>query len=420
MSVFSRSRITVPELLLSLGVVLSLLTLFAPVFGRAGSSDATVCIWNLSQIARAIQLYAADNDALLPPTEHDPAAIAYFSLGGTDCGVAEQANPYLRWPVVLEPYVARAAWTCPRARLSDTAQFIIPSDCDWLEYLADNAGSWGQDTDYPLCPRPTWPSGWGGEVTDTLAQGRLAGGSAASRAAASSRGGDDSRERNLPAIGVDQPIPQPDAVSIDSRPDRRAEPSRTSAKTALDRAARLGGKSRRLPAPPQPFRQSLGCNRESAGLDLRAVWNPGSYVICADTGAIGDAFGAGNLAYPDICALECANEECGWADWVNCASWAAACGLYTYAPMDGSFLRQGRPGTGTSGLDRRAPYARHHGGVNLGFLDGHTAWANSEYLLDQSPTWGGLSGGSFSGYSFWAPTSDCGFSDYYPGVPTLR
>ena len=39
--------------------------------------------------------------------------------------------------------------------------------------------------------------------------------------------------------------------------------------------------------------------------------------------------------------------------------------------------------------DLRRPYARHLGGVNLGFLDGHASWWNSERLLAKVAESGG-------------------------------
>ena len=82
----------------------------------------------------------------------------------------------------------------------------------------------------------------------------------------------------------------------------------------------------------------------AAGERAAALPDPKWFVICADGGAQVDRFYTGTLAYPDICALECGNEECGWVDWEEC-TWAADCGLWT-----GAFWRTrrcGRRGRGT-------------------------------------------------------------------------
>ena len=153
------------------------------------------------------------------------------------------------------------------------------------------------------------------------------------------------------------------------------------------------------------FRQSIGANKAAFGLRPEELGDPSVFVICADAGAQADYFSTGTLAYPDLCALECANEVCGWIDWEKCP-WAADCG----APNDGSFLRD---------PDLRKPHARHRGGVNLGFLDGHAAWFASEDVIAQSPSKGNAARGRLRGYGPNGPTSDCDFAEDNPGVPTL-
>jgi prepilin-type processing-associated H-X9-DG protein len=133
--------------------------------------------------------------------------------------------------------------------------------------------------------------------------------------------------------------------------------------------------------------------------------DPVNYYLVGDGGArTAYVLGIGIAAYPDICALECGNEVCGSADWEACASWGADCGLYYIAPNDGSFLAD--PGL-------RKPYARHFGGVNCGFLDGHAQWINSEELIRK------VRDGYITQLQAWGPTSDCGFADIHPGVPTI-
>jgi len=350
--------------LTELGVLVAatflLVSLFSPLSARvvrervAREEQGSPCIWNVHAIAVALRMYAADHDSRLPPSEHNEAAIQYFNTapGGRGyaserCNRVDQANPYLRWPVVLDGYLrTRSVWSCPQARLEAGAEFIIGRE-DWLTYLAENEGLWGTGTGFCVADT-TFPCGWGGWVTDSLIQRGLG-----------------SRETGA-------------------------------------------------------FVQSIAYNGSfSRDLDIRYVARPDSYVLVADGGALGEAFCTGTLSYPDLCALECGNSVCGWADWEVC-TWAADCGLYDFAPNDGSFLQP------TGWRDRFAPislrsaYARHHGGVNVGFLDGHAQWVNSESLIDQSPTWSDPTRGTLRGYSNWGPTSDCGFvEETGGGVPTL-
>jgi prepilin-type processing-associated H-X9-DG protein len=136
------------------------------------------------------------------------------------------------------------------------------------------------------------------------------------------------------------------------------------------------------------FVQSIALNRERYDLKLAAVDDPVKFAICGDSGSNGTMWATGT-AYPDICALGC-SAICGWADWDIC-TWAADCGLYCYAPNDGSFV---------ANPELRKPYARHLSGVNVGYLDGHASWINSEALLMK------IRDGDVQGIDNWAPTSD--------------
>ncbi len=347
------------ELLVLVLAVVLLVSLFAPVSARirrpalTGGEQPTYCLWNVRAITAALRMYAADHDFRLPPSEHDETALQYFNTypGGRgyrpiDCHRVDQANPYLRWPVVLDSYLpTRSVWSCSRARLEGGAEFIIGRE-DWLTFLMENEGAWGLGTGFCIATT-TFPSGWGGTVTDSLRQGVLA--------------------------------------------------------------------SRGTGAFVQSIATNAIANRDR---DLRYISNPEVYVIVADGGAQLETFSTGTLAYPDLCALECGNSVCGWADWELC-TWAAYCGLYNMAPNDGSFLPQLGLYRRLVGASLRSPYARHHRGVNLGFLDGHAQWVNSEWLIWQSPTAADPQRGTLRGYSNWGPTSDCGFSQLFPGVRTL-
>ena len=357
------------------GEALLVLGILAILSGMASKrprlTPEEVCLGNVKAVCGAIQMYLSDNDGTLPPREHREDVIAYFNdepgrggPGESDkmyewlvnyrCETAREANPYLRWPVILDPYLAsRTVWRCPSATLEHPAAFIIGGE-DWLSQLQENEDVWGSGG--KLCVARAYPPGWGGQVTDSLRQERVV----------------------APSGAITAPRPQSVGVRVDE-------------------------------APPGVFVQSIGVNGLAAELDVKSVDDPAWFVICADAGAQVDRFSTGTLAYPDICALECGNEVCGWVDWEEC-TWATDCGLYDHAPKDGSFLVS---------TELRQTRARHKGGVNIGFLDGHARWLHSERVIALSPSAGDPERGRLRGYRPWGPTSDCGFAEEHPGVPTL-
>jgi prepilin-type N-terminal cleavage/methylation domain-containing protein/prepilin-type processing-associated H-X9-DG protein len=330
---------TLIELLVVIAIIGILAAMVFPVFARAReSARKAVCLSNVKNITLAIQMYLADNNDTLPPSERRQEAFDYFETcpGGRSytsslpsCNRLDQANPYLPWPVIFDEYVKnREVWRCPSARLENGAGWIIGYLPDWLSYLKSTEGDWGAnnwDNGGPCYI--AWPRGWGGDVTDSIAQGRLAGW----------------------ATGF---------------------------------------------GAHKPFIQSIG-TASHYDLKLVEVDDPVSFYICGDGGAqTAQLTGLGIAAYPDICALECANSTCGWVDWDYC-TWAADCGLYDQAPNDGSFL---------ANPELRKPYSRHLGGVNCGFLDGHAKWIPSEALLNMYKE------GDIEGIDAWAPNTECGFT----------
>jgi prepilin-type processing-associated H-X9-DG protein len=309
-----------------------------PVFARAReSARKAVCLSNVKNIALAIQMYLADNNDVLPPDEANRTAQNYLKTvpGGhpsrsydmsdpaDTCNRDIQANPYLRWPVILDEYVKnREVYVCPSNKVFNGAAWIVPGP-NYLAYYIAYEGDWGKNSDDRSdgpC-YPAFPPGWGGTVTDSFAQEKLA-----------------------------QDMGQ-DAVQ-------------------------------------KVFAQSVGINGGIPGLKLVAVNDPVNYYICGDSGVQNDVNGLGIAAYPDICALECSS-TCGWADWDYC-TWAADCGLYNNAPNDGSFL---------ANPELRKPYARHLGGVNCGFLDGHASWIHSDLLVKK------VAEGDIAGIDSWGPNS---------------
>jgi prepilin-type processing-associated H-X9-DG protein len=339
-------RLSLGELLAALAIIGALSTLLLPAFARArANARAAVCLGNIRTIAQAVRMYLTDNDDSLPPVEHDPQVLAYFDTrpGGRGldmwdpadsphCLRAKQSNPYLRWPVILDEYLlTRDVWRCPDARLQGGASFIY-GGADWLAELQANEGKWGGRSSTGLCPRLMgYPAGWGGEVTDSLRQRRL----------------------------------------------------------AVPRSER--GKQ----ASAGMFLQSIAANEVATEDPWLASEDPAWFVVVADGGGSLGAFSTGTLAYPDLCHLECASaapaDPMHWqADWENCP-WTRQCGAIAEMKLD---------------VNLRRPYARHHGGVNVGFLDGHAQWFDSEEVIALSPTHRNPQRGKLRGYLPWGPTRD--------------
>jgi prepilin-type N-terminal cleavage/methylation domain-containing protein/prepilin-type processing-associated H-X9-DG protein len=175
---------TLIELLVVIAIIGILAAMVFPVFARAReSARKAVCLSNVKNIALAIQMYLADNNDVLPPEAHDAAAWAYLDPGhpygyeGDDghCVMAGPANPYLRWPVVLDEYTKnRDVWRCPSAKMNEGAMFMIPVP-NYLAYLEGTDPMWGGDRpdgQSPCICHDCWPSGWGGDVTDSVAQNK--------------------------------------------------------------------------------------------------------------------------------------------------------------------------------------------------------------------------------------------------------
>ena len=186
-----RRGFTLIELLVVIAIIGILAAMVFPVFARAReSARKAVCLSNIKNINLAIQMYLSDYDDMFPPREHRQEVLDYFAgtPGGGDnlmedgsCNPTKvsQANPFLRPPVILDPYVRnRDVWRCPSARLEGGPGVIVdPSYAGgWLGYWQYWQGSWGTGKDIEGVCWTAWPPGWGGTVTDTMLQNMSADG----------------------------------------------------------------------------------------------------------------------------------------------------------------------------------------------------------------------------------------------------
>jgi prepilin-type N-terminal cleavage/methylation domain-containing protein/prepilin-type processing-associated H-X9-DG protein len=297
-----RKGFTLIELLVVIAIIAILAAMLFPVFARARESARKIqCLSNVKNIAMAVQMYLSDYDRF-PPGEHNANVLHWLKnkMGCCDRGIAcraMQANPYVRWPVVLDEYTKnRDVWRCPSAAnwLSYGINWGYGSG-NWFQYMADK---WDLCRLQP-CSRP-YPTGWGGSITDSVTQGACAGES-------------------------------------------------------------TGG-----------LAQAIGCPTRLQDMKTSQMEDPVRYVVAADSGqTANDVERTSNVAYPDVCRIDHAacDPTCGY-DWVNCPQ-TQQCGggkgVYQFG-TDVEFRK-------THGK------ARHMGGSNLGFADGHAAWMDSEAIL---------------------------------------
>ena len=359
-----RRGFTLIELLVVIAIIGILAAMVFPVFARAReSARKAVCLSNVKNLALAVQMYLGDNNDCFPPHETRSEVIDYFDLkpGGRTsssyngnanghCGVIRDAQPYVKWAVVLDEYTKnRDVYRCPSAKMQNGACFIYPVQ-DWLGYLKAQEGNWGR-TDPTLGPcAGGWPKGWGGDVTDSILQRRYA---------VAGQLGEDAANKS--------------------------------------------------------FVQSIGFMQDEwAGKKLAQVEDTVNAVVIYEAGSWIWGVSSALAAYPDLCNLECSNTQCGgWYDWDYCASWAASCGLYNGAPNNGAFMAD---------VSLRKPYARHLGGDNLGFLDGHAQWVAAEEIIRK-----GNIDWEYEGLGCWGPTAHCfkcthdgtTWESAYPGVPVM-
>jgi prepilin-type N-terminal cleavage/methylation domain-containing protein/prepilin-type processing-associated H-X9-DG protein len=181
-----RSGFTLIELLVVIAIIGILAAMLFPVFARAReSARKTQCLANVKNIAMSIQIYLTDYDRF-PPGQHDPAYTEFMDThpgggaSGYSCDPRDfYADPYLRWPVILDEYVkSREVWKCPSARNPGGANWVVPAATDaiWWHVLRDNEGAWGQAGCAGGGPcSGGWPSGWGGTVTDSIHQQECSG-----------------------------------------------------------------------------------------------------------------------------------------------------------------------------------------------------------------------------------------------------
>jgi prepilin-type N-terminal cleavage/methylation domain-containing protein/prepilin-type processing-associated H-X9-DG protein len=177
-----RKGFTLIELLVVIAIIGILAAMVFPVFARAReSARKVVCLSNAKNIALGVQMYLSDYNDTFPPYETRPEVVDYMNGIGLGCDIqVKNTNPFLAWPVVLDEYIKnRDVWRCPSAKRIQGPGPIIPNygPEGWFGYLQDNEQEWGPGwwaPDWSLAPCLVYyPPGWGGDVTDSVAQQRM-------------------------------------------------------------------------------------------------------------------------------------------------------------------------------------------------------------------------------------------------------
>jgi len=339
--------LTVAELLVAVAVVGVLSALLLPAFSRARSNARmAVCLGNIHTIAQAVRMYLADNDGSLPPMERSQRIIAYFNTrpggGGTD-----------QWNETKNPTChLRAGQSNPYLRWPVILDQYLPTRDVWR------------------CP-----------------DARLEGG------ASFINGGHDwvahlrANEGKWGRYSPGHLCPR--SLSFPAGWGGDVTDSLIQGQQAVPRS------DRGRPASAGMFIQSVAANEMADDKPDYRLEDSAWFVVVADGGGSLGGFCAGTLAYPDLCHLECASANPSdlshWqADWENCP-WSRRCGAIAEMKLN---------------VNLRRLYARHQGGVNIGFLDGHARWFDSEEVLAQAPTFANPQRGELRGIEPWGPTKD--------------
>jgi len=178
-----RRGFTLIELLVVIAIIGILAAMLFPVFARAREmARKTQCLSNVKNVSLAIAMYTTDQEGFFPLETGKGTADFFYNVGiangvtdlepyPTVCNHARQANPYLREYVILDEYVkSRELWKCPSAKVMAGASVILPMGRNglWLNNYVDNPDF--LDTDVVPCVL-SFPTGWGGDVTDSWTQG---------------------------------------------------------------------------------------------------------------------------------------------------------------------------------------------------------------------------------------------------------
>jgi prepilin-type processing-associated H-X9-DG protein len=174
---------------------------------------------------------------------------------------------------------------------------------------------------------------------------------------------------------------------------------------ASDYTMLAAGDERGMTDQHKAFKLSIGYQKGARGKKLVQVTDPVNFPICGDAGISEDLSSPGVLAYPEICCAECAGVAPFDWGWGGVAAGISPCPTGEGCPECAEMHAINSWWT-ADGYDITAKKAstRHLGGVNLGWLDGHASWINSERLIAR------FAEGEIEGVEMWYPE---GSREYY-------
>jgi len=130
------------------------------------------------------------------------------------------------------------------------------------------------------------------------------------------------------------------------------------------------------------FQQNYGWPWGARGVKMGKLTDPSKYVVVADAGFGVEANCATEFAYPDLNKVDQVASGCGGhgSGYDYGAPGCDCCNTYVTTCSQPS-LEAGGDGRFNLDASYRKTFARHMGGENMGFADGHAKWMNSETIL---------------------------------------
>ncbi len=133
-----RRAFTLVELMVLIGIVMILISIFLPAWLRLRENDHRArCALNLKQLRDALSTYAAANGHMLPRVIYDEAnnPNGYTAFTGAD-----DENPFAPGSHVRPNDVSASLWLLVRMDLVDASVFICPSAGDSADLMTDPNG----------------------------------------------------------------------------------------------------------------------------------------------------------------------------------------------------------------------------------------------------------------------------------------
>ncbi len=327
-----RRGFTLIELLVVIAIIGILAAMLFPVFARARESARKVqCLANVKNLAIAVNMYLTDFDKLLP-NEHGSEARDWLVNDWTVCNTTCDSFLTCRG-TAANPYLR--------------APVILDDYC--------------KNRDIWKCPSAFYT---GGSVTVNPGVN-----------------GDWVQYMKAHSATHSSPCPQP-------RPCTNVFPHGW-AGNATDTVVQGWNGGCGTIGEPGVFVQNYAFNPNAREIPTSQMNDPAKYVVIFESGANVESDRTSQAAYTDMCRIDhvlCAdNKDCG-GDWYNCSQSRECSPL---ALDHGATQAQAAEAAGSVQYRKDHYHARHLGGANLGFADGHAKWMPSETILMSGENWSG-------------------------------